>query len=410
MTTVLADEAPLLIDQRLVATLRTFLSLSHCAVDNVFLECPLHTILPGIDALALELQRTDQFDDMFDGHPVAQHPRDEFGVVPILGVEFLAQALHRGFVATLVFKLEVIAVAAILVGLLDDFALRHCFRKDDTLVVVLKTGKYLIGIAMEQAHESHPFLLVVLEPHHVALKDLWPHLSDLGVYRTVLFWFRLLLLFLVYSHHHTSTAAVAIDGTALAARPPCLDIEFVYQFFIHVVGKVDGHADRMVDPFLYPALHLHFHQPVYVIGSSLKIGRPCHELVDFLLAVALLGIQSVDLHPLEEFGMIDDILLERIAHIVDEIHMYVGIAGVDLATAFVDRHEDRLYATGGLRHQAGGACRCYGKASDVATPILHHIVVKFGGSLLDTPHKRIVLLALGIVDLESPTLLCHRYR
>ena len=40
--------------------------------------------------------------------------------------------------------------------------------------------------------------------------------------------------------------------------------------------------------------------------------------------------------------VIDDELLERIAVLVNEVHMHVFVAGVDLATALVNRHEDRL--------------------------------------------------------------------
>ena len=167
-TAVGADEAALLVDKGFLSAGGAHLSLGLGAIGDILLERALHAVLPSVDALIIELERTHKFDDVVDRHTVAQHTRDELGIVPILGVELLRQALDSGLVATLVFKLEVIAMAAVLIGLLDYLATGDGLGQHDTFLVVLQTGENLVGIAVEQSYKSHPLLAVVLEAHHVA--------------------------------------------------------------------------------------------------------------------------------------------------------------------------------------------------------------------------------------------------
>ena len=187
-------------------------------------------------------------------------------------------------------------------------------------------------------------------------------------------------------------------------------VEFVDQLLVDIVGQVDRHADGVVDPFLDFALHPHLHEPVDVIGRGFVIRRLSHQLVDFLLGVAFLGVETVNSHPREEFGMVDDVLLERVAHLVDKVDMHVGVAWIDLPAAFVDGHEHRFDAAGGLGHEAGSTRWGDGETSNVAAPIFHHIVVKFRVGLFDSLHKRVVLLAFGVVDGELAPLLGHGHR
>ena len=215
---------------------------------------------------------------MVDRHAIAQHTADEFCVVPIFGVELLREALNRGLVSALVLKLEVVAALARLVHVLDNLTLGDCLGQYDTLVVVLKTGEDLVGITVEQSHECHPFLLVVLEAHHVAVEHLRANLCHLGTLARHLGSVLhvgcsriLLLIFLRHGDHHTAAASVAIDGASLASRAPCLDIEAIDELLVNVVGQVDGDTDRVVNPLLYGTLHLHLHQPVNIIGGSLII-------------------------------------------------------------------------------------------------------------------------------------------
>ena len=99
---MLADEASLLVNQGFVATVGALLSLGFGAVLNVFLQGTLYTILPSVDALAIELERTYQLDNLLDRHTVAQHAGNQLGIVPILFVELLRKALYGSLVSALV--------------------------------------------------------------------------------------------------------------------------------------------------------------------------------------------------------------------------------------------------------------------------------------------------------------------
>ena len=105
--------------------------------------------------------------------------------------------------------------------------------------------------------------------------------------------------------------------------------------------------------------------------------------------------------------MVDYVFLERVAHLVDEVHVYIGIARVHLAATLVDGHEHRLNAAGGLRHQRGGACRRNGQAGYVAAAVAHHVVVELRGGLLQSQDERVLLFTLGVVYLEGTALAGH---
>ena len=139
---------------------------------------------------------------MINRHSVAQHTADELGIVPILRVEFLRQTLDGGLVATFVLKLEVVAACTVIVHLLDNLATGDGLRQYDTLIVILKTREDLIGIAVEQSDEGHPFLFVVLETHDVTLQFLRTHLSHLGQFAG--------------GFHHGSLHVIVLCGVFLA--------------------------------------------------------------------------------------------------------------------------------------------------------------------------------------------------
>ena len=267
-----------MIYQGLLTTLRTLLTLGLCAIGNVFLQCALHTILPGVDALALELQRTYKTYHMVDRHTVAQYTTDELGIVPILWIKLLRETLNGGLVATLVLKLEVVAALARFIHVLDNLTLNNGLGQYDTLFVVLQSGEYLVGITIEQSHECHPLLLVVLEANDITVEHLRAHLRHLGTLARNLsstlhvggssF---LLLVLLRHRDHYTASATIAIDSTSLASRAPCLDIESVDKLLVNIVGQIDSNTDGVVNPLLDSTLHLHLHQPVNIVGSSLII-------------------------------------------------------------------------------------------------------------------------------------------
>ena len=167
---VLADEASLLVYERFLSAYGTNLTLGSGAVGYVFLQGSLHTVLPCVDALVVELQRCYKFYHVVDRHTIAQYARDELGVVPVFGVELLRESLDGGLVTTLVFKLEVVTLGSVCVDLLDDASLGDGLGQSYTLLVVLQTREYLVRIAVEQSDKCHPLLAVVLESHHVALQ------------------------------------------------------------------------------------------------------------------------------------------------------------------------------------------------------------------------------------------------
>ena len=165
----------------------------------------------------------------------------------------------------------------------------------------------------------------------------------------------------------------------------------------------------MVHPFLDGTLHAHLHQPVHIIGCSLVVGRLSHQLVHLLLRIALRGVHAVHLHPFHELGVIDKVFLERVAHLVHIVHMYVGVVGVHLAATGIDGQEDGFDATGGLCHERRGSSRSNGQTGNVSASALHHVGIECGVCVLDAPDEGVVLLALGIVYLEGAALLGHLY-
>ena len=179
-TAVGADETALLVDECLLTADGALLAYSLGTVSDILLQCALHTILPCVDALVFELQRANELDDMVDRHTIAQHAGDQLGIVPVFRIELLAQSFHRGLVATLVLKLEVIAMRTVGVGLLDDLALGDALRQHNAFVVVLQTGEDLVRLTVEQSNEGHPLLTVVLEAHYIAVELLRANLLHRG--------------------------------------------------------------------------------------------------------------------------------------------------------------------------------------------------------------------------------------
>ena len=73
--------------------------------------------------------------------------------------------------------------------MLYDYSVGYVLWQWDAILVVLLAGEYLVWLAIEQAYECHPLLLVVLETYHVGFKYGGAHLGDE--------WFHLLALFLL---------------------------------------------------------------------------------------------------------------------------------------------------------------------------------------------------------------------
>ena len=160
-----------MIDQCLVAAVGALLAFGCCTVQHILLECALYAVLPGVDAFAVELERADQFHHLFNGHAVAQHARDQFGVVPVLLVELFRESFDGHLVASFVLKLEVVALVAVFIHVLDDMACRDVLGQYDALIVIQHTGEDFVGMSVEQADEGHPLLLVVLKTNDISFQD-----------------------------------------------------------------------------------------------------------------------------------------------------------------------------------------------------------------------------------------------
>ena len=90
--------------------------------------------------------------------------------------------------------------------------------------------------------------------------------------------------------------------------------------------------------------------------------------------------------------------------------MDVGIAGIDLAAAFVDRHEHRFDTRGSARHQRGCSGRRYRQTGDIAASVFLHVFVELRIGFGHASDERVVLFALGIENLEGTALLSHGHR
>ena len=69
VTAVLADQAALLVDEVGRAALFAFLTgLVLGAVGDVLLQGAFYAVLPGVDALVVEVETLDEVEDVHDGH------------------------------------------------------------------------------------------------------------------------------------------------------------------------------------------------------------------------------------------------------------------------------------------------------------------------------------------------------
>ena len=88
-TTSGADQTAFLIDQSFIAAIRTFLPFGFRSVLDIFLQCTFYTVFPSIDTFTVQLQRTYQFDHLFNRHPVTEYAGDQLRIVPVFFVELL---------------------------------------------------------------------------------------------------------------------------------------------------------------------------------------------------------------------------------------------------------------------------------------------------------------------------------
>ena len=163
----------------------------------------------------------------------------------------------------------------------------------------------------------------------------------------------------------------------------------------------------MIYPLLDSSLHTHLHQPINVIGCGFMVRRTCHEFVYLVLRITFLGIESLCLHPCEELGVIDNVFFEAVTRFVHKVDVYVGIIGVNLAATHIDGHEYGFDARSSLRHKACSACGGNRQTSYIATTILYHVGIKFGGLFFDAQYEGIIRFTLSIVYAKRTAFPCH---
>ena len=353
------------------------------------------------------MQRTNQFDNLFNRHTVTENSRNQFGIVPVFFVELFRQTFNRHLISALVFELEVVTLVAFFVVVLDDTSGSHRFRQQDTFFIILQTGKDFVRTSVEQTYKSNPLLFVILEAYYIRFKYTRTCFYYLRWFAVALFFF---IFFFLGWNQHTGTRTVSVYSTAFTARTPSFYIQTVYQIFVYVVRKIDSYTDRVVNPFLDTSLHLHLHQPVYIIGSSLIIRWFCNQVVDFFLSITFVWIVSVYLHPCQEFMVEYDVFFECVSCFVYEIDTYVFVVRINLTAAFVDRHKYRLNTGSSLSHQTGSSGRGNSQTGNIASAILSHFFVQCRICFFQTIDKRVVFFSFCVIDFEGSTFFCHVYR
>lgn len=168
--TVLTDQASLLINELVRATVWTGLTICDCAGSNVPPESSLDTVLPGIDALISKVEPSDEIDHLVDRHTIAEDAGDEFRIVPELWIELLIQSGDRGPESSLIGELKVVVLGSVRLVDLDYLALGDTLGDIESLVLVIDTGEDLVGTAVTHTDEGDPALLVVLEANDVRLQ------------------------------------------------------------------------------------------------------------------------------------------------------------------------------------------------------------------------------------------------
>ena len=267
---------------------------------------------------------------------------------------------------------------------------------------------------MQLAHESNPFLVVVLETHHITLQFLraWRCrvLMDVVGATAFLLWsFFLLFLFLVLGYQYAVARTVAVNRHALAAAFPRGHVNLTDQFLCRLLRHVHRHADAVVHPFLHCTLHAHLVHPVDVVGCGLIIRRLSDDCIEFLVIVFqnLIDIVSIDFQPSNELGVKYVVFLERIARYIGKGHVDILVVGVYLTAAFVADHKDRLYARSGLRTDAHRARRGDGQHGDIAATDACHLLIEVFIQGTQTLDERIILFALGIIHWELAAFFCQ---
>ena len=67
------------------------------------------------EIFTVQLQRANQFDNLFNRHPVAKHAGNQFCIVPVFLVELLRQSFNGRLISAFVLELEVVTFGTVFI-------------------------------------------------------------------------------------------------------------------------------------------------------------------------------------------------------------------------------------------------------------------------------------------------------
>ncbi len=63
----------------------TFLGLG--IVGDIFFQCPFNTVFPGINSITVEMQGSNQVNNIGNGHAMTEYTGEKLGIIPVFLVE-----------------------------------------------------------------------------------------------------------------------------------------------------------------------------------------------------------------------------------------------------------------------------------------------------------------------------------
>ena len=223
-------------------------------------------------------------------------------------VEHSRQSLDGHPVAVLVQELEVVTrLFGSLLLHADNIPFLHPLRQEECVGLACE---YLIRMSLIHTHHCYPVLAVVFETHNFGIQ----FLRTLGCAGFL----ELLLLRLCVRHQYSVSRPLAVYRASLAARLPRRHIYLTHHLFARLFWYVHRHTYRMVNPFLYLALHLNLVHPVYICRRGLIVGRFLYHRRQIRLAHRghLVHIIPIHLQPVYEFRVKHIVFLKQVSALV----------------------------------------------------------------------------------------------
>ena len=224
------------------------------------------------------------------------------------------------------------------------------------------------------------------------------------------FLFIVFFIVLACRDKNSGTATITIHSHPLTTTSPSFSIKFCHQLFCSRCRKIYGYTDRMIDPLLNATLHPNLHHPIYIVCCCLVIWRFSNQLIQLLLRKILLRIVTIFTHPKHKLVMKNNVFLKRIAILIDIINTNIYIVWIYFSASLINGHKCRFNTRSSLRHDTCCSSWSNSQTSNVAAPVLFHILVKLRISIFQTKNEWIIFLKFRIENCKSTTFLCHLHR